>query len=43
MERLCEESLRRLREHRDAVEEAELEAESILDRFTEVPAIATFC
>jgi hypothetical protein len=36
MERLCEASLRRFREHRDATEAAELEAESILDRFTEV-------
>ena len=36
MERLCEESLRRFREHRDAAEAAELEAVNILDRFTEV-------
>jgi len=35
MEHLCEESLRRFREHRDAADAAELEAEKILDRFTE--------
>jgi hypothetical protein len=42
MERLCEESLRRFREHRDAAETAELEAENILDRFTEVGVVVTF-
>jgi len=41
MERLCEASLRRFREHRDAAEAAELEAENILDRFTEVRATTT--
>ena len=41
MERLCEASLRRFREHRDAAEAAELEAENILDRFTEVHATTT--
>ena len=41
MERLCEESLRRFREHRDAAEAADLEAENILDRFKEVHATTT--
>lgn len=41
MEHLCEESLRRFREHRDAAEAAELEAESTLDRFTEVLFVTT--
>ena len=41
MEHLCEESMRRFQEHRDAAKAAELEAETILDRFVEVHAVTT--
>lgn len=36
MERLCNASLQRFREHRDATDTAEIEVQNILDRFTEV-------